>query len=107
MLPASDRHRKTEEHVSAYSKLRVNIPVATETLLSEAVASGEYASTEAIVEEALRDWSAARSSSFDSPSDVERLRQLWDEGIESGFDEEVDIEAILREARLPPDTSKS
>jgi antitoxin ParD1/3/4 len=87
--------------VSAYSELRVNIPVATETLLSEAVASGEYASAEAIVEEALRDWSAARSYAYDSPGDVERLRQLWDEGIASGFAEEVDIEEILRKARLP------
>ena len=95
-----------EEHVSAYSTLQVNIPVATEAQISDAVASGEYASTEAIVEEALRDWSAARSSSYDSAEDVERLRKLWDEGIESGFDEEVDIEEILREARLPPDASK-
>lgn len=89
--------------MSAYSELRVNIPVATEALLSDAVASGEYASTEAIVEEALRDWSAARSSMYDSPDDIERLRELWKQGIESGPAVEVDVEEILRKARLPPE----
>ena len=65
-----------EEPVSAYSTLRVNIPVATKAQISDAVANDEYASTEAIVEEALRGWAAARSFAYDSPEDVERLRQL-------------------------------
>jgi antitoxin ParD1/3/4 len=42
-------------------------------MLDDAVASGDYASSSEVIQEALRDWRAKR-----------QLAQLWDEGIGSG-----------------------
>lgn len=49
--------------------------------LKNAVESGEYATTSEIVREALRDWQRKRELHGE---DVQRLRQLWADGKQSG-----------------------
>ena len=46
-----------------------------------AVASGDFASSSEVVRAALREWRDRRER---ARAEVERIRQLWQEGIESG-----------------------
>jgi antitoxin ParD1/3/4 len=64
--------------------------------LKAAVESGEYATASEIVREALRDWQFKREL---RQKDIERLRQLWDEGKASGPPEPFDIERTIAAAR--------
>lgn len=63
--------------------------------IRDAVASGEYASANDAIRDAIQDWRIKRSHH----GDVQRLRQLWDEGVESGSAGLVDMDALRREAR--------
>ena len=64
--------------------------------LKAAVESGEYATTSEIVREAIRDWQFKREL---RQQDVNRLRQLWDEGKASGPAQPFDIERTIAAAR--------
>ena len=64
--------------------------------LKAAVSSGEYATTSEIVREALRDWQFKRELRRE---EVERLRQLWDEGKASGPARPFDIERVIANGR--------
>lgn len=46
-----------------------------------AVERGDYASTSEVIRDALRDWDSAQMA---HEREIERLGQLWDEGIASG-----------------------
>ena len=61
-----------------------------------AVANGEYVSSSEVVREALRDWQLRRSL---HQKELEDLRRLWQEGIESGTGTRADMQAIKTEAR--------
>jgi antitoxin ParD1/3/4 len=61
-----------------------------------AVANGEYVSSSEVVREALRDWQLRRSL---HQKELEDLRRLWQEGIESGLGTRADMQAIKTEAR--------
>jgi|RhiMethySRZTD1v2_1073278.scaffolds.fasta_scaffold591394_1 antitoxin ParD1/3/4 len=61
-----------------------------------AVANGEYVSSSEVVREALRDWQLRRSL---HQKELEDLRRLWQEGIESGNGTLADMQAIKTEAR--------
>lgn len=64
--------------------------------LKSAVDSGEYATTSEIVREALRDWQRKRELHGE---DVERLRQLWAEGKQSGPATAADLGKVRQDAR--------
>lgn len=64
--------------------------------LKTAVGSGEYATTSEIVREALRDWQRKREL---HGQDVQRLRQLWAEGKQSGPAAAADLGKIRQKAR--------
>ena len=64
--------------------------------LEAAVEAGEYATTDEILREALRDWQFKQEL---RRKDVERLRRLWDEGKASGPAESLDWEHTLAVAR--------
>lgn len=49
--------------------------------MRDAVARGEYASTSEVMREALRDW---RRHRVEREQAIERLGELWDEGLASG-----------------------
>jgi antitoxin ParD1/3/4 len=65
--------------------------------LKAAVDAGEYATTSEIVREAIRDWQFKRELRQD---DIQRLRQMWDEGKASGKAERVDFASLKREGQL-------
>ena len=64
--------------------------------LKNAVDSGEYATTSEIVREALRDWQRKRELHGE---DVQRLRQLWAEGKQSGPAAPANLGKVRQEAR--------
>ena len=64
--------------------------------LRSAVENGEYATTSEIVREAIRDWQFKRELRRE---DLNRLRQMWDEGKASGAASPVDFDNARREAR--------
>lgn len=64
--------------------------------LKTAVESGEYATTSEIVREALRDWQRKRELHGE---DVQRLRQLWAEGKQSGPAAPADLGKARNEVR--------
>ena len=65
-------------------------------LVRQAVESGEYASSSEVVRDALRDWKTKRDL---REKQIEELRWLWREGLESGPGRFEGIEDILTEAR--------
>lgn len=66
-------------------------------VLKAAVEAGEYATTSEIVREAIRDWQFKREL---RQEDIQRLRQMWDEGKASGKAKQVDLAGLRQEARL-------
>lgn len=70
-------------------KLSISVTNEHAKLISDAVASGDYASTSEVIREALRHWKANRL-----------LGQLWDEGLASGkATRDESIDAIKADAR--------
>jgi antitoxin ParD1/3/4 len=65
-------------------------------LIRGAVESGEYASTDEVVREALREWKQPRSL---RQSAIEELRRLWAEGLASGPGHFAHIDEIKAEGR--------
>ena len=77
---------------------KVSIALTGEQLgaLKAAVETGEYATTSEIVREAIRDWQFKRELRLE---DLKRLRQLWDQGKDSGAARPADFDHARREAR--------
>lgn len=73
-------------------QLSVAVPAEMLKSVNDAVASGEYASASAVVQEALRDWENRKA-------DTERLRLAWQEGIASSQTELVDFDALKLRGR--------
>jgi antitoxin ParD1/3/4 len=65
--------------------------------LNAAVEAGQYPTTTAIVHEAISDWQIRHML---DESDIQRLRELWDEGRSDGnAPRGFDIQRILASAR--------
>jgi antitoxin ParD1/3/4 len=64
--------------------------------IKDAVNAGEYATTSEIVREAIRDWQFKRELRRE---ELNRLRQLWDQGKASGTVLSVDFGDARREAQ--------
>jgi antitoxin ParD1/3/4 len=77
---------------------KVSIALTEEQIeaLKAVVATGEYATTSEVVREAIRDWQFKREL---RQRDIERLRQLWDEGKASGPPKPFDIERTIAAAK--------
>jgi antitoxin ParD1/3/4 len=58
--------------------------------------SGEYVSSSEVVREALRDWQLRRAL---HQKELEELRHLWQEGVDSGPGNLADMQAIKAEAK--------
>lgn len=63
--------------------------------IRNAVASGAYATQSEVVRDAMRLWQEREAK---KQATLDRLRQLWDEGVASGSAGELDIEAVIRRA---------
>jgi Arc/MetJ-type ribon-helix-helix transcriptional regulator len=64
--------------------------------LQAVVASGAYASTEEVVQEAITAWRLGHALHED---EIHRLRELWDTGKEGRTTQEFDIERTIAAAR--------
>ncbi len=62
----------------------------------QAVESGDYASASEVIRDALRYWKQRRTVDEEM---VLELRRLWQEGLDSGPAEPLDMAEIKREAR--------
>ena len=69
-------------------KISIALPAEMIAFLRAAVESGEYSSTSEIIREALRGWKFKRKV---ESLELDELRQLALEGIESGSDVDADI----------------
>ena len=63
--------------------------------MRDAVASGAYATQSEVVRDAMRLWQEREAK---KQATLDRLRELWDDGIASGSAGELDIEALIRRA---------
>jgi antitoxin ParD1/3/4 len=78
------------------SKISVALTPEMAALASQAVESGEYATSSEVIREALREWKQRRNFLQHAR---EHLRQLWAEGIASGpggFENTAGIKAEAR-----------
>lgn len=69
------------------AKISISLTDEHARLVSEAVASGDYASSSEVIREALRDWRGKRL-----------LGRLWDEGVGSGRAAEGETIAEIKQA---------
>jgi antitoxin ParD1/3/4 len=84
---------------------KISVALTGEQIASikAAVDSGQYATTSEIVREAIRDWQFKREL---RQEDIERLRELWNEGKASGPARPLDFAKLRREARSKLEQSK-
>lgn len=77
---------------------KVSVALTTEmvAVVRQAVESGEYASNSEIVREALRDWKLKRAF---QQQEIEEIRRLWNEGLNSGPSRFASMAEIKAEAR--------
>lgn len=77
-------------------KVSISLPHELLESVHEAVDSGQYGSASEVVREALREWKQRQSL---RQLEIERLRRLWQEGIDSGHARPLDFEDIKRRGR--------
>jgi len=77
-------------------KLSISLPQEMVEMLRSRVESGQYGSTSEVIREALRVWRAHEDR---QATEIETLRLLWQEGIDSGAGRFTDIEEIKAAAR--------
>jgi antitoxin ParD1/3/4 len=82
--------------MAAEAKVSVALTPEMNATIREAVEGGDYASTGEVVREALREWKQRR---LQRQQDIDALRALWQEGIESRPGRLGSIDAIKAEAR--------
>ena len=77
--------------------IELALPEELDAEITAAVADGEYATPDDAIVEALAEWRAG--CHLDDSLDVDELRRLWREGLESGPGKGMSIEEIKSEAR--------
>ena len=82
--------------MSQVEKMSIALTPELAAAVRAAVANGEYVSSSEVVRDALRDWQLRRSV---HQKELEELRRLWQEGMESGKGTLADMQAIKAEAR--------
>ena len=82
--------------MSQNKKISISITEALDRTMKDAVKRGEYGSSSEVVREALRRWQANRER---EKAEIQRIRQLVQEGIDSGPGTYQSIDAIKKAAR--------
>jgi antitoxin ParD1/3/4 len=82
--------------MAGIEKISVALTAEQVAALRAAVDAGEYATTSEIVREAVRDWQLKRVF---RKEDINRLRELWDQGLASGSADRVNMRDLRDEAR--------
>jgi antitoxin ParD1/3/4 len=76
-------------------KMSITLTQELAAMVNEAVATGDYASTSEVIREALRDW---RIKQLARQQQIQDIRHLWEEGIQSGPGHFHDLEELIQEA---------
>lgn len=82
--------------MSRVEKISIALTPEMAAAVRAAVSSGAYVSSSEVVREALRDWQLRRSL---HQKELDELKRLWQEGIDSGPGGHTDMQAIKAEAR--------
>ncbi len=82
--------------MAAVEKLSIALTPEMAEEVRMAVKSGEYASSSEVIREALRDWRRKRAL---LDQEIEELRGLWREGVDSGKGQYGSMEEIKQAAR--------
>ncbi len=82
--------------MASIEKVSVALPTDMLELVKNAVKSGDYATTSEVIREALREWKARRQSREEAIAEV---RQLVQEGLDSGGWKPFSAEEVKREGR--------
>lgn len=82
--------------MAGIEKISVALTAEQVAALRAAVDAGEYATTSEIVREAVRDWQLKREL---RKEDINRLRELWDQGLAGGSAGHVNMRDLRDEAR--------
>ena len=77
-------------------KISIALTQDMAALVRQAVESGEYASSSEVIRDALRDWRRKRTL---QEQQIEQLRRLWNDGIQSGSGRFNDMGDLLQEAK--------
>ena len=93
-----------EKPMANVEKISVSMTPQQADLVRAAVESGAYASGSEVIREAMRDWTAKWEA---RKGDIERLRQLWDEGKASGNPVTVDFGKLRQDARQQLDNART
>jgi antitoxin ParD1/3/4 len=81
--------------MAAVEKISIALTQDMAALVRQAVDSGEYVSSSEVIRDALRGWKMQRAV---QERQMEELRRLWHEGINSGPGRFKSIDALLQEA---------
>lgn len=76
--------------------IKVSLPKELADFVEERVRSGEYASPDDVIGEALR---VLELQSIMAGADAGELRRAWQEGIDSGDYQPIDLEEVKAEGR--------
>jgi antitoxin ParD1/3/4 len=85
-----------EQSMSQNKKISVSITEALDRTMKDAVERGEYGSSSEVVRDALRRWHNNRER---EKLEIQRIRQLVQEGIDSGPGTFESIDEIKKAAR--------
>jgi antitoxin ParD1/3/4 len=76
-------------------KISITLTPELAAMVSEAVATGNYTSSSEVIREALRDWHTKQMVRLQQ---LQEIRRLWNEGIQSGPGRFRDVEELIQEA---------
>ena len=76
-------------------KMSITLTPELAEMVNKAVETGDYASTSEVIREALRDW---RLKQLARQQQIQTIRQLWEEGMQSGPGRFQNLEELIQEA---------
>jgi len=90
--------------MTTVEKMSIALTPDMAAAIRKAVEGGGYASGSEVIREALRDW---QMKQLIRKQQLDEIRRLWQEGIDSGPGQEWDLEAFLAEANRRYDARKA
>lgn len=86
--------------MAASSTLDIRLSPEASFIVQDAVEAGEYATPEALIEGAVRQWQKRKIDTvIETLGGIEVVRKLVDEGLQRGPSRPLDIEEIKNEGR--------
>ena len=90
--------------MAGIEKVSITLTPELAAIVNEAVETGYYASTSEVIREALRDWHVKQ---IVRQQQLQDIRHLWNEAVQSGPGRFQDIEELIQEAERRFQAEKS